>query len=249
MIFKRLQKRISLRTSKGIWQPSLLIICGFIIAFTGFIALSFWQLYRAELKMAEMQIHASRFNTEALVLKPEQVLNWEKLKFRPSIIQGQWLHNKQFLQDNVTHKGISGYEVLSPLLLSDGSVIMVNRGWIAKIQFQQKNISLPKKTVELIGNWAPPLRRFTLGKDSWSTSYPIVIQVSEPKRLSQQLQATVHPYQFRLLEDQAHTFKNIWTPVFGNPDKNRAYALQWFLFGVILCFLFWKLNYKKIDDR
>ncbi len=36
----------------------------------------------------------------------------------------------QFLLDNMTHAGRAGYEVLTPLLLDDGRVLLVNRGWL-----------------------------------------------------------------------------------------------------------------------
>ena len=45
-------------------------------------------------------------------------------------VTGQWDRDRQFLLDNISHAGRPGYEVLTALVLVDGSRLLVNRGWL-----------------------------------------------------------------------------------------------------------------------
>lgn len=52
-------------------------------------------------------------------------------KWLPVTLTGSYLIDEQLLVRNRPHNGRPGFEVLTPLLLDNGSVFVVNRGWVA----------------------------------------------------------------------------------------------------------------------
>ena len=52
-------------------------------------------------------------------------------RFKRIAVAGSWDAAHQFLLDNRSHGGLPGYEVLTPLQLADGRVLLVDRGWVA----------------------------------------------------------------------------------------------------------------------
>ena len=53
------------------------------------------------------------------------------LKWTPVTMTGTYLVDEQILVRNRPYGGQPGFEVLTPLLLADGSVFIVDRGWVA----------------------------------------------------------------------------------------------------------------------
>lgn len=54
----------------------------------------------------------------------------EDAEWRPVELSGVYLEDEQLLVRNRPRNGLAGYEVLVPLRLDDGSVFVVDRGWI-----------------------------------------------------------------------------------------------------------------------
>ena len=53
-------------------------------------------------------------------------------RYRPVAATGEYLPQQQILIDNKVQAGRAGYHVVTPLKLSDGRVVLVDRGWIAQ---------------------------------------------------------------------------------------------------------------------
>jgi cytochrome oxidase assembly protein ShyY1 len=52
-------------------------------------------------------------------------------KWTPVLVTGRYLHDEQLLVRNRPYKGSPGFAVLTPLLLDDGRVFIVDRGWVS----------------------------------------------------------------------------------------------------------------------
>ena len=52
------------------------------------------------------------------------------IAFRRATAEGRFLHSSEFLIANRVRGGRAGFEVVTPLRLGPGNVILVNRGWI-----------------------------------------------------------------------------------------------------------------------
>ena len=93
------------------------------------ISLGFWQLDRANEKRAiEDQIaNANSFDVE-LVTSVEFLKDREYYHVR---LQGSYVVDKQFVYDNQIVDQVSGYYVLTPLVLKgDSKAVLINRGFI-----------------------------------------------------------------------------------------------------------------------
>ena len=218
----------------------------FFVGFSVFMALANWQLNRAVEKEEKIiqRVLANREGTvDFLTLKPFS----NEAVFRNTEAQGHWVRGMDIIQDNVLIRGVSGFHLLSPLKLSDGSYVLVNRGWKAWPNGVKQLPTLPKLPAgmqRIVGETALPLRRIELAKTPINRSWPKVVQKLEMDKVAQWLQAQLAPVLIHQRSDAQDGLVRQWKVVYGNPDKHRAYALQWFVFGIIFAVFFVALNRK-----
>jgi surfeit locus 1 family protein len=105
---------------------------GAILVFTGFAALGTWQIARRAWKLdliarVEQRVHAPIVKAPTLDQWPW--LNATTDEYRHVQATGTLLDESQTLVRAVTRLG-AGFWVLTPLRLADGSVVLVNRGFV-----------------------------------------------------------------------------------------------------------------------
>jgi surfeit locus 1 family protein len=173
-------------------------------------------------------------------------------------VPGVYDAGHQFLLDNMIHHGTAGYEVLTPLRLADGRLLLVNRGWLPLPQGRRDrmpDVALARApaadaavTVEgrldtlpvagLASGVVPP------GADAhWPkrTSFPT------SRQLGAALNSRIEPQQLLLAADQPQGYARDWQPAsagFG-PERHLSYAIQWWGLGALSLFLFFFLNTKR----
>jgi surfeit locus 1 family protein len=108
-------------------------LCGLFL-FVGFIALGNWQLERRLWKLdliekVETRVHAPAESAPGIRDWPS--VNKADDEYRHVELRGQFLQNKDTLVVAATELG-SGYWVLTPFQRSDGSIVLVNRGYIGQ---------------------------------------------------------------------------------------------------------------------
>lgn len=208
------------------------------------IRLGLWQLDRLEQKRAENAHFLQVSQMERLTLPTDSQQDLTGMEFRRVEASGEYDFANQVVLRNHYHENVLGYRLLTPLILADGSAILVERGWIPadgnKIpadwrQYDQLGkisvrgiLRLGKANPEIGGVPDPTLAPGEKRLDFWS--------MANTERIALQL-----PY--RLL------------PVYIQPDPNPAgstppipfqeqyevternhlgYALQWFTFATLL---------------
>ncbi len=110
---------------------SLISLCGLLL-FAGFIALGNWQLERRLWKLdliekVETRVHAPAEAAPGIGDWPS--VNKADDEYRHVVLNGQFLTGKDTLVVAATELG-SGYWVLTPFQRDDGSIVLVNRGYI-----------------------------------------------------------------------------------------------------------------------
>lgn len=99
------------------------------VAFVVLVGLGTWQMQRLEWKTA---LIAERDNALAAppVALQKVASDPEAFRFRRVKAEGVYRHDSEVLIAPRTFKGQSGRDVITPMTLSDGRILLVNRGWI-----------------------------------------------------------------------------------------------------------------------
>ena len=209
--------------------------------------LGVWQLQRGAAKVAlqeryeQAQRAEPREVTAGSVAYPEQI---ERARAR-----GRFDSGRQLLLDNQSHDGKPGYHVLTPLILPEAGVVIVDRGWIPRpAAGQLPDLRVSDDEIEVQGLWrtfiAPPMR---LEVDNCAEqTWPRLVQfptfadlrclygefVADGLLL---MDATVPNGYVREWQKGAEL----------SPTKNYGYAAQWFAFALTLLGIFIKLNLRR----
>lgn len=235
------------------WAGYLALVIVFAIVCS---LLGMWQFARrAE---ARVEIDRVEMNYDAEPRAVDDVLTsldaWrDDLRWTPVLLEGEYLVDDELLVRNRTYGGRPGFEVLVPLLLDDGTVFVVNRGWVPTGSQQDAPDAVP----------APPsgrvevVARLKAGEPSLSSASSIVGD--------DQLRTIRLPAVAALLERPTYTgaFGEVAaeTPaVTGMPFQDPkpepdegphlSYALQWFVFALMAFVAFgWALRqeYRAVN--
>jgi len=223
------------------WLPFVLGIA-LVVQFAG---LGVWQISRGLEKRAQ---HES-FSADAEVsvwTAGMSVRPYERLAVR-----GRFDSEHQLLLDNIILENQFGYYVLTPLLLEDGAVLLVNRGWLqrsaAEVSAAQLEVS---NAFVLLHGRAGSLPRagYRMGEaipagSEWPRHavYPTLAEVAAT------LGREVLPFVLLLDPEESSGFVRYWMPEEMGPGRHFAYAVQWFAMGgVLAALLLWHWRRRKV---
>lgn len=117
--------------SQGRWRRSLALVAVFAV---GCGLLSWWQFARRAETVRETALVAANTTAPAVPLTdlvPSRSVYRDDLDWRTIRVTGTYLSDEQLLVRNRVHRGDPGFEVLTPLRLDDGSVFVLDRGWVS----------------------------------------------------------------------------------------------------------------------
>ncbi|MDX1802547.1 MAG: SURF1 family protein [Alcanivorax sp.] len=116
-------------------RPLTLVILGLLalILFSGFIALGVWQVERRAWKLdlidrVNHRVHAAAIAAPHPARWP--AVNREDSEYQHVTLTGTFLNDKETLVQATTELG-RGYWVMTPLRRDDGSLVMINRGFVS----------------------------------------------------------------------------------------------------------------------
>jgi len=210
-----------------------------------FSRLGFWQLMRADEKK-EMLATQERFAMDAPV-------DWQSgdalpKQYQPIQVQGNFLP-VTLLLDNQHHQHQLGYDVLSPLVLANGKIVLIDRGWIPS---ESDRTTLPSVTAlnakrAVSGSvYYPSQKSWLLGSVFDKKQGNIaVIELIDARILSQFLHKSVYPFIIRMNPAAEDGFVREWAVVSMPPERHLAYAVQWFALALLVVILFVVLTMKK----
>lgn len=120
------------------WQLAVLTLVG-VALFVGLVGLGVWQVQRRAWKLDLIERVTQRLKAPPVALPSPA--EWPGLQvpdfeYRHVEVQGQWLHSKTVLTQATTALG-QGFWVITPLLQTDGSAVLINRGFIPAAQRSQ----------------------------------------------------------------------------------------------------------------
>jgi surfeit locus 1 family protein len=231
------------RRLRSAFVPTIAAVAGIAV----FVAAGNWQRGRMEQKLAlRAQLDAAA--AQPAVPLPAGV-EWEAWRYRPVSASGTFDAAHQILLDNRIVAGRAGFEVVTPLKLTDGRTVLVNRGWLPAgvTRDALPTAPPPAAPVTVEGRINVPTPRYLeLRAD---TVQGAVWQNLDPKRFAQVTGVPVLPVvieQTRPLH-AGDALVRAWPAPDAGADKHRVYMLQWYAFAALAAFLwlFFTLRRKR----
>lgn len=201
------------------------------------VGLGVWQLSRRAEAVAAIELVESNWDRSPVALSdglPELDSFDQALTWLPVEVTGTYLHDEQLLVRNRPNAGQPGFEVLTPLRLEDGTIFVINRGWLPTGQRQDRPDSIPRApdgevtVVARLKAGEPALPGRGAGEGEIATI--------ELPQIQERLGQSVYTGAFGLLasEDPAPAERPSATSR-PQPDEgpHLSYAFQWFVFALL----------------
>ncbi len=217
------------------------------LLFAGFFALGTWQVERRAWKLALIERTDQRVH--AAPVAPPGIDRWPQVnvaddEYRHVQLTGRFLHDKETLVQATTDLG-SGYWVMTPLQAVDGSIVIVNRGFVSQAQRERgaRADNEPAGPVSLTGlvRMTEPkgalLRHNEPAAERW---YSRDVQaIAQARGLLPE--SKVAPYFVDLDADAAHRSRppvgGLTVIAFNN--NHLVYALTWYAMALMMLGLAW----------
>lgn len=219
-----------------------------------FVSLGFWQWNRGQARQATWDEFA---RTDVAAEQVTAARLAQMPRYARVQVEGRLDGERQFLLDNLSHRGAPGYQVLTVLELAEGSRLLVNRGWLPFSGFRDQlpDVALPEgfggpEAVELTGRIAGlPVAGLASGRlaPAPDGSWPRVASFPTMGQLAEAYGQTLLPVVLLLDADSGPGFIREWQPPGLPPERHIGYAVQWWAFGLLLVGLFVGLNVKRKD--
>ena len=156
-------------------------------------------------------------------------------------IAGRWSPTHTVYLDNRAMNGRAGFYVVTPLLLADGSALVVQRGWLAR-DFQERSrvpaVPTAEGEVALQGRIAPApskLYEFAAGESGR------IRQNLDLENFSRETGLRLRPLSLLLADSPATAgdgLRRDWPAPSAGLTKNRGYAVQWFAMATLVVALY-----------
>ncbi|MGB7874642.1 MAG: SURF1 family protein [Anaerolineales bacterium] len=94
------------------------------------VRLGIWQLDRLEQRRAFNAHIEAMWATEPMILTGQTISDLTTMEYRAVQVSGMYDFENQIVLRNRYYRNQYGYNLLTPLLLDDGTAVLVERGWI-----------------------------------------------------------------------------------------------------------------------
>ena len=194
--------------------------------------LAFWQLRRLDERRhfnANVRDHTNQpiadfGDVEASTNQPSTV-EWRRVK-----ATGTYLPGHEFEVVNRSQNGDTGRNVVDALQLDDGTLLLINRGFVPTADAVPP---LPAGPVEVVGRLRASERRTTGQEADSATGVLTEIRRIDVALLAGQFNAAVQPMYVEQLESSPADAKVLEPIVFPTLDEgpHLSYTIQWFIFS------------------
>ncbi|HTY92574.1 MAG TPA: SURF1 family protein [Steroidobacteraceae bacterium] len=216
-----------------------------------FVRLGLWQWDRGTHRQAQWNAFA-RGADAPLPLGTRSVGSLPR--FQRIAVAGTWDADHQFLLDNRSHAGLPGYEVLTPLRLADGRVLLVDRGWVAFTGSRAKlpPIAITSRPVSVTGRLdGLPVGGLSLGHAAPGSdaSWPKVTSFPTSGELAAALHHALEPGMLLLDPAGPDGYVRDWQPPGLPPLRHWSYAIQWWGFAVTLLVIWGIMSARRQEPK
>lgn len=229
------------------WRSRAAVLLAALVTAGVTARLGVWQMDRAAQKKALQQAVDARRTLPPLAadaLVRDAVGVAEQVHRRVEL-QGRWHPEATVFLENRQMLGRPGFFVVTPLVLDDGTAVLVQRGWLPRDPVDRTKVSSPALaagTVQISGRIAPPPARLyefdgtasgpirqnldvvSFGREFRLELRPLSVLQTAPQTAPQT------PAEDSLLRD--------WPAPAADVHKHHGYAAQWFALSALTIVLY-----------
>lgn len=214
-----------------------------LVAIGGMVTAGFWQLGRHHQRQAfEAEVRA-RQQAPAVPFGELDLSDPSALEWRNVTATGTYDTERQFTVVNISQDGTGGTDPVNGLVLDDGTVLIVNRGFLPGAQ-----ATPPPPTGEVTLSGRVRLsQKAKLGQASDDGSQELTqIRRVDLGALSQQFEQPVQPVYLDQLDMSLEPsgMRPVAPPDLGGGPPHLSYTVQWFIFSVAVA-VGWVLAVRK----
>jgi surfeit locus 1 family protein len=225
----------------------------FIIFFTLFIKLGFWQLDRADQKKIINMAFAERQHQPPIQLNKETIqMPIKDIIWHHVTLSGEFLNEKNIILDNQIREEKAGFLIYTPFkILDSNGIILINRGWHPLTNSRKDIPDIPPiREMQIIEGEVSqmPSSGISLGKvlTEKLNDSSFRIQKMDYDILKSLISKDLMSYEVKLKKP---IFDKTYILDSGMPvpdsDKNYGYAFQWFAMAFTLFIIFIRLGVQK----
>ncbi len=209
-----------------------------VVVVVVFLRLGVWQLDRREERAIENLVLATRMAespadlAETLGAAGGDLLS---LGYRPVVITGTFRPDLEKLVRNRTNaSGTAGFHQLVPVEMADGSLVVVNRGWIPLESDTVPTVYQPPAgEVSVTGFIRLSESRPPTGPVEPDGDLDVFVRI-DLERIGREYPAPVQPVWIQLTGGDDQTLPiPLELPDTTDPGPHLSYAIQWFSFAII----------------
>jgi surfeit locus 1 family protein len=215
-----------------------LLLAVVLAAAAGTARLGFWQLDRAAQKVA---LQTDTDTRQALPPLPGDALARDTSAASDQVhrrirLVGRWLQQHTVYLDNRQMHGRPGFYVLTPLLLDDGTAVLVQRGWLGRDFIARDRIAAPPTPagpVEVQGRLTRSPSRLYEFAPSVSGA---IRQNVDLAPFAAEIGVVLRP--LALLQESGAADDGLqrdWPRPAADVQKHYGYAFQWFALSALIC--------------
>jgi len=218
------------------------------------LSLGVWQLQRLEWKTALIAEREAALSAPPVAI-PDDGAAAQALDFHRVAGTGTFLHDKELYIGAFSTRDVEGYQVVTPVRLASGKILLVNRGWVPEARKEPAN--RPEGQIQGPTTIDGILRVPVVPKSIFSWLVPTPVNrpnenfwfyVDVPGMVAKD---GLDPAEVLPFYVEAGPDKNPGGfPVGGQtrislPNDHLQYAITWFSFAVILAVIYLVYHYRK----
>lgn len=221
-----------------VFAPTWLMTALTAMLFVLFVSLGRWQWDRGTLRQAQWSEFERASGATADARELQRMERFQRIR-----ATGEFDVARQVLLDNRTHAGRAGYEVLTPLRLTDGRIVLVNRGWVPFTGYREQLPDIrfkPPVPVTVTGRADDlPVAGISRGRiePGPQRAWPKVASFPTVQQLSEAYGQRVEPRMLLLDPGEPDGYVREWKPPGMEPARHFSYAVQWWSFAALIIVL------------
>ena len=234
------------------FRPTFWATACTVVSLAILIGLGTWQVQRLFWKEGEIAKRQARVTAPAVPL-PDSFPNPAEMEFTRVRLEGRFLHDEEFHLGARTDNGRIGYHIVTPFALTDGRVVLVDRGWVP--ENRRDPVTRAEGQIE-----GPVMIEGLLRTDGWK-GFDFARPPNKPEErfyfwLDLPVMAegvSEGPVLTDVYADAVASEVPGGLPIGGQTRVNLTndhleYAITWYSFAVILAVIWFLYSYRREED-